>query len=365
MNHRELLEDIYNKSFDVSDILELKNLNKELMLISGNVNKNKGVFTVLITLAVHKIIDPVQDIRYFQAKFPNGFSARGIDTKYITPTLKRLGLPAMAESGWLTRSLEQPYPYDFHYNGEISGIGMKDAFLKIIDCIQTNGELSESILRVLLNGAIKYRETNKIEIHKIKSNDNVQISEIMKILHEHFEYQYGTHGGAKLPVLAFYAIYTFLICEMSRYENANLLPLGSHTASDRTSNSSGDIEIEKDGKIFEALEMKLGKIPDEQMVRVAFDKIIKFNTERYYILSSLDPIEIGKINELIFQIQTEHGCQLIVNGLYKTLSYYLRLISNPKLFLNKYIELVEHDYELSIEHKIKLKDILTAEGVVN
>ncbi len=27
----------------------------------------------------------------------------------------------MAESGWLTRSLEQPYPYTMKYEGEISG----------------------------------------------------------------------------------------------------------------------------------------------------------------------------------------------------------------------------------------------------
>jgi DNA (cytosine-5)-methyltransferase 1 len=46
-----------------------------------------------------------------------GFSGRRIDTQYITPTLKELGLPAMAESGWLTRSLEQPYPYTLDYNG--------------------------------------------------------------------------------------------------------------------------------------------------------------------------------------------------------------------------------------------------------
>ena len=55
-----------------------------------------------------------------------GFSGRSIDTKYITPTLKELGLTSMSESGWLTRSLEQPYPYDFKYQGKISKV--KDEF---------------------------------------------------------------------------------------------------------------------------------------------------------------------------------------------------------------------------------------------
>ncbi len=51
-------------------------------------------------------------------------SGRSIETKFITPTLKELGLPSMAESGWLTRSLEQPYPYTFDYEGKISGKGI-------------------------------------------------------------------------------------------------------------------------------------------------------------------------------------------------------------------------------------------------
>jgi len=51
---------------------------------------------------------------------------------FITPTLKELGLPSMAESGWLTRSLEQPYPYTLGYKGKISGKGIKEAFLNLL-----------------------------------------------------------------------------------------------------------------------------------------------------------------------------------------------------------------------------------------
>lgn len=358
MTHREKLLEVYDNSGDVADIEIPQELKEYLNLIVDNINKNKGVFTVLTTLLTHKLLYPEQDIRYFQAKMDNGFSARSIDTKYITPTLNELGLPAMAESGWLTRSLEQPYPYTLNYQGEISGVGMKRAFLKTIKYFQDDARLAEPILRILLNGAISYREANKIAIKKITTDDDIQISEILHILREHFSAVYGTHGGSKLPVLAFYAVYIFLVKEMNRYSNAELLPLGSHTASDRTSNSSGDIEILKNNKIFEAVEIKLDKAPDLQMVRVAYGKIIKFNPERYYILSGLAPIEQDKINEAIFNIQIEHGCQLIVNGLYKTLNYYLRLIENPKQFLNKYIELVEIDNELSVKHKEKLRSIL-------
>jgi DNA (cytosine-5)-methyltransferase 1 len=61
-------------------------------------------------------------------------------TLYITPTLKELGLPSMAESGWLTRSLEQPYPYNLDYQGKISNKAVKKAFLNIIDYVESRPE---------------------------------------------------------------------------------------------------------------------------------------------------------------------------------------------------------------------------------
>ncbi|MGB5769798.1 MAG: DNA cytosine methyltransferase [Crocosphaera sp.] len=113
MNHREKLLRIYDLSENINNLHD--SIPSEyldyLKIIAKYSPKQKGVYTVLITLLTHKIIEPKQDIRYHQKNLPNGFSGRTIDTQYITPTLKELGLPAMAESGWLTRSLEQPYPY--------------------------------------------------------------------------------------------------------------------------------------------------------------------------------------------------------------------------------------------------------------
>ncbi len=361
MNHKETLLEVYKKSFDISDI---DNIPKKTMIflqkIIDNMDRNKGVYTVLVTLMVHKLLEPKQDIRYFQGKMKNGFSARTVDTKYITPTLKELGLLSMAESGWLTRSLEQPYPYTMDYKGEISGAGMKEAFLRIVDAIQNNNVLTENLLRLVLNSAILFKKKNHVEIKKMDNGDEVLISVVTVILEQHFTHKYGTHGGSKLPVLAFYAIYKALIKEVGRYKDCTLAPLGSHTASDRTSKSSGDIEIIKGDRIFEAVEVKLDKMIDINIARIAYEKIARFNPERYYILSHIGTQESDReaIDELIFEIKENHGCQLIVNGLLYTLKYYLRLISNPKEFFNEYIELVEKDAELKTIHKTKLNDLI-------
>jgi DNA (cytosine-5)-methyltransferase 1 len=361
MNHKEKLLEIYKKSFDISDIKNIpKDVLVSLKLITNSIDRNKGVYTVLVTLLTHKLVDQKQDIRYFQNKMPNGFSARTIDTKYITPTLKELGLLSMAESGWLTRSLEQPYPYTLDYKGEISGIGMKKAFLEIIDAFQKNNKISENILRTILNSAILFKDSNKIDIKKISNSGELLISTITLILEKHFTEKYGTHGGSKLPVLAFYSIYKSLILEIGRYKDCKLAPLGSHTASDRTSKSAGDIQVIKNDEVFEVVEIKLDKPIDINITRVAYEKIARFNPERYYILSYIGILEKDRseIDQLIFEIKDTHGCQLIVNGLLQTLKYYLRLISNPEIFFNEYIRLVEIDDELKTIHKVTLQKLL-------
>lgn len=366
MNHKEKLLEIYKKSFDVSDI---KNIPTKTTIflknITDNIDRNKGVYTVLVTLLVHKLLEPKQDIRYFQNKMKNGFSARTMDTKYITPALKELGLLSMAESGWLTRSLEQPYPYTKDYKGEISGKGMKEAFLMVVDAFQKDITITENILRLILNSAILFKTNNHIKIKKISNTNEVMISTIVAVLEKHFTEKYSTHGGSKLPVLAFYAIYKSLISEIGRYKDCELAPLGSHTASDRTSKSAGDIQVMKGKQVYEAVEVKLDKMVDMNIARIAYEKIVRFNPERYYILSHIGTLENDQkeIDKLIFEVKENHGCQLIINGLLPTLKYYLRLISNPKGFFNEYIKLVINDQELKTIHKTKLKELIKEYGL--
>ena len=260
----------------------------------------------------------------------------------------------------MTRSLEQPYPYDLKYKGEISGEGMKEAFLRVIDAFQNDPTITENMLRLILNKAILFKENNLIEIGKLDNADEITITAIIKLLKRHFTEKYDTWGGSKLPVLAFYAIYKLLISEVDRYKDCKLEPLGSHTASDRTSKSAGDIQIIKNSRMFEVVEVKLERPIDINMVRIAYEKVVRFNSERYYILSDMGVLEKdqSEVNELILEIKEKHGCQLIVNGILPTLKYYLRLISNLKGFLNGYIELVKDDTELKTIHKTKLKSLL-------
>lgn len=361
MNHKDKLLEIYKLSYSLTDIKDVNQQTRDyIKSIGAKINSQKGVFTVLVTLITHKIIDPNQDVRKHQTSMPGGFSGRSIDFSFITPTLKELGLPSMAESGWLTRSLEQPYPYNLDYNGKISNKVVKEAFLNVLDFVEKNPKSAKSILRLLLAEAIASKNDAIVEIVPLEYPEKLTIENIIKALDEHFRTKYEIHGGSKLPVLAFFAIYKSLIKEIGRYKNCILAEMGSHTASDRTSKSAGDIEIFKNKNLFEAIEIKLDKSIDVTMVRIAIEKIARYNPDRYYILSYIGIKESDKIEiaDLIDKIKLEHGCQIIINGLLPTIKYYLRLITSLDEFIINYNNLIENDTEIQKIHKVKWNELI-------
>ncbi len=361
MNHKEKLLEIYENSSIVKDIKSVDAKTQEnISLIGEKINSQKGVYTVMITLVTHKILHPEQDIRNHQSSMPNGFSGRTIDTQHITPTLKELGLPSMAESGWLTRSLEQPYPYTLQYNGKISNKIVKKAFLEILDYIQKNKTKSENVLRLILFEAIQAKKRSIVAITPLKNPEKITIEKIMQMLDKHFNTNYHTHGGSKLPVIAFYSIYKSLVKELSRYKGCKLKEMGSHTASDRTSKSAGDIEISKGKLLYEAIEIKLDKQIDANIVRIAIEKIKRYNPTRYYILSYAEIKDEEKlvISDLITEINVKHGCQIIINGIMPTIKYYLRLLTSLEQFMKTYSQIVERDTEIKKVHKDKLNELI-------
>jgi DNA (cytosine-5)-methyltransferase 1 len=357
MNHAELLKEIYNSALNLTS----PDLNEEyqyfIETIANHCLNKKGVYTVLITLLTHKIIEPTQDIRFHQRNMQNGFSGRTIDTNYITPTLRALGLPCMAESGWLTRSLEQPYPYYLTYSGNI-GEPVKKAFLCILDYVEKNPNKSKQLLTYLLFLVIKKNKNDMVLITKIDNADTITIDSIIAFLEDCFNYNYKEFGGSKLPVIAFHCIFQQLIDELKRYEDCTLNKLGSHTASDRTSKTAGDIEIFKNGVLIEAIEIKLEKPINSDLMRQIQQKIYKHNPKRYCVFSSGDVIEIEIVTNIVNEIKENHGCQVIINGVIPTLKYYLRLVISLQNFINSFLIAVENDSELKPIHKIVIAELI-------
>ena len=202
----DFLQSYIDSSYVITNILLDETILRDIAYITTRIATNKGVCTVLVTLAAYKVLNPNQDIRKHQDKMEGGFSGRSFDTKYITPILAKNGFKAMSESGWLTRSLEQSSPYDKNYPGQIRPPELKKAFLNLVEKINKSKENADKILRLLLRSYISDAEVNKIVIHRIENND-IGISKLISLLRQHFEYKYLNHGASKLPMLAFYAMY--------------------------------------------------------------------------------------------------------------------------------------------------------------
>ncbi len=368
-NHSSILEKIYQKTLaSMNNACFTTSLSSQIVedidfLVSRS-EGNKGVIAVLTTLLTHKIYDNNQDIRYHRKEFDTGFSARSIDTQYVTPFLKKVSFPAMAESGWLTRSFEQPYPYTLEYQGKITPKTVKISFLKIINEVQVNGFSAQYVLSYLFKKLIEQRDQQMIDLAKPHS---LSIATIIKYLHLHFSHKYGFAGGSRLPTLALYAAYECMIKQLSRYENKILCPLESHTSSDAQSGRIGDIDINNTDNCtaFEGVEIKHEIIITPQIIRDAYEKFKIHNTDRYYILTTanMDTANWDEINDEIKRISQLHGCQVIVNGVYTTLNYYLRLLKDPSEFIANYVELIKIDTTVKFQHKETWNDIVSGKIV--
>ncbi|MEW8994435.1 DNA cytosine methyltransferase [Clostridium sp.] len=364
---QQFLENIYIKA-NSTDFAETQLTKKQLGWVKSIVEKEetlKGVYSVLVSSLTYKSLYPEQDVRYHKIELENGYSGRSFDTKYVTPFLKsKKFFGAMKESGWLTRSLEQAHPFTLDFPGKISNKVVKDAFLQILNDVEENNANSEIYLTNIFGLSLieKAKKTVKL-INPVKPESSLNIDQIIQYLEDHFYYKYSSRGASILPVLAFYSIYECLIQEMGRYKNKKLDKLGSHTSCDRSSKATGDIVIRDKTKneLYEVIEIKFDIAPNAIMINDAYEKFKSGPVQRYYVLSTshADEEEQFKIDEEVIRIREEHGCQVIVNGIFPSLKYYLRLLENTDSFMNKYIENLEKNSELNFEHKIAWNRILS------
>ena len=353
-NEQDILVDLYQRALALYQNNEklpdmVSPYKEHCQTIIENQERNRAVLAVLVTLLVKKLHSPEQDIRYHQVQMTDGFSGRGLDERVVTPFLRDQQFPYMkAGSGWLTRSLEQQQPYDLNYPGNITPTATKDAFLGLVDGVQRQDLSAENALLVVLVGLIRFRDksTNLILSRPV----NLSVREIVDKVSGHHDSQ--VQGAARLPVLAIHAILTILIQEAGRYNNCSLLPLEHHAASDARTDLIGDVHIvDSQAVLFEGYEIK-HKIPiTSELIQASFDKLQRTPVKRFYILTTYPHHSYSEFDSDISRIAQVHGCQLIVNGVDRTLMYYLRLIRDTSAFINKYVSNLETDPAVNFQLK--------------
>lgn len=357
----KFLEDAYAEAEKVVALEEIGLNANQIKMVKTIVDKEetfKGVFTVLLTSLVYKCLHPEQDVRRHQANMENGYSGRSFDTKYVTPFMKQKRfLGAMKESGWLTRSLEQNIPYGLDFPGKIQNKDVKSSFLNILHDVEENGADPRKYVITIMAYSIKCKKDKTvILVNPIEKETKMTIHEIMDALHAHFYFPYKSRGAAILPVVALYSVYQCITEELKRFDGKSLDKLASHNSCDRSSGETGDIVVrnDEDNSIYEVIEVKFDIPVNPIMIEDAYKKISEKPVQRYYILSTVAPSEDDRvaIDEMVCKIREEHGCQIIVNGVFPTIKYYLRLLDNTDLFVERYVKNLSDNTEINFEHKI-------------
>ena len=364
---RSILEDAYQfaEAQDNTDSELSETQENWIKIIAEKAESQKAVLAVLITSLTKKIETPTQDVRYHKRELPNGYSGRSFDTSYVTPFIaeKFQRFAMKSGSGWLTRSLEQAHPFTLEFPGKIRNESVKKAFLQILNDIEENQadprKYLHAIFIFLINLMAKsqvtlslFEENNEDSTDEQQSN-TITITNIVNLLNYHFSFNYRAVGASRLPVLAIYSAYEMLM-SIERYKGKTLPPLKSHTTSDIKSGGIGDIEVlDENGDFFEAVEIKHNIPISSTLVQDAYQKFSETSVSRYYLLTTAEPNvdNAEAVDLLVRQIRTRHGCEVIVNGILPSLKYYLRLLSDPRLFLDYYSRNLQLDFNQNTDIK--------------
>lgn len=340
-----------------------KSISEGVETIIGNLNQNKYLFSILATCLVEKLVNPEQDIRLHQTSMLGGYSNRSKDQVHVTPFLKQHGLTHCAASGMESgRNFERPFPLTLDFGGKPKGKGNREAFLGILHAVEEEGVDPSPCLELLLALDIKSLETPDYDYPE---PEGLTVQEITTAIVRHHDLARG-QGKSRLPVLAIQAVYQCLVAELARYTTvaAELRdPPNRHTANDKKG-FIGDVQVDlPNGAPFEGVEVESGKKTDIAMVGDLPGKFKGIPVNRYYVLSTATEYiaedEREDIEMTVDQVRRKTGCQIIVNGLYPSLQYYLRLVSDIGQFLTNYTKQVETDEDVKAPHKTIWLDILT------
>lgn len=313
---------------------------------------------VALTLSAFKNVEHGQDIRFHKSEQQNGFSARSFDSRVTIPFLQSKSLPYNVETHWLSQTFSFAGPY-------LSSLDLKTVpkaagplLLNIVNAIENSKnkcQFANAVVEVILAGLIEERNKGRVALEKPQ---NLSIDQTIELLEKHFYFGY-SKNSPRLPQVAIYSVYECLMPSVARYQGLNLQPLEKMKAANRKSGTVGDIDVNKDGEPFEAVEIKFDIPISREHVSEAIQKIRYASVKRYLILSTAG-IANGEdmgIAKLQSDFRRSNGCEIIVNGILDTLKYYLRLIDSPSTFVNRYTARIESDEDLSYEHRLAWNEI--------
>jgi len=338
-------EKIYSQivSKDVADLIQ-------------EIDKNKSLVSVLVTSLLEKICTPTQDIRLHRTDFEGGYSARSLDTNITTPFFKKY-FPRYAnkETGFLTLATREKIAWT-KTEGQslkIRNKNIKNSFLNILDTIENKTVEPQNILVYIFYKlhilSLEQKQIFEETIETTNYTNILNINTVLSMMEKHFSLRL----SSRLPVIAMYSLYELLFPQIDIYKEKILRPLNVHTSSDK--HGYGDIEIwNNDNTPYEILEIKHNIPINRNLIFDIAKKSDNTTIQRYYVLTTAkdnfsSKEEENYINKFILKIKKDTGIDIIPNGIYSTMKYYLRFVSDYRYFIHIYTKNLVLDARNSTE----------------
>ncbi|RWR04520.1 hypothetical protein [Paenirhodobacter populi] len=362
----ELLTEIYIEAEALQDVdidahIDELGIPKDIAQKTLELARIKHAFRgAALTLLIIKSVHPGQDIRAHKAEYDGGISARSYDSRTTIPFLIDKSLPRSVESHWLTQTLSFAGPL-------IEGTVLKTQprkigpqFIEVINAANADktGLLARRMAALIMFAFIEIRNKEQVVLTKPKS---LPIVTVETLLRKHMAQTYKT-GAPRLPQIAIYAIYRCLMGKIDRFKGQELEVLARMKSADRKAGTVGDIVVTSGKKPVEAVEIKFNQAISMIHVLEAIDKVRAESVSRYYLLSTIG-VEQGDRDTILAKAQEfekQNGCEIIVNGVFETVRYYLRLLPDTTEFLSFYADILGADEDVGYEHRIAWNDCCAA-----
>lgn len=364
---RKVLDDAYVAASHVIDAggaeLLRESLGEHFATIETLSNVDHAVRGAALTVAAYKAAVPEQNVCLAKAEIADGFNARSADSEVTVPFLAGKGLQYSVESHWLTQTIS--------FLGELTHDALKGLKAKtrpanaglllvsVAEAVQrqpgdTSQEFATAVVTQLLCGLIQQRNSSKVVCTRPKG---LTVAQAMWLVESHIATRF-KKNAPRLPQLALYSVYECLVASVARYEGTTLDPLNRMKSADRKKGTVGDVVVSRNKVPFEGVEIKHRAVTYNDIVECT-EKLKAEGVLRYYVLATEDVAEndVDRISELQTSFKASNGCEIIVNGVFDSLRYYLRLIPDVNDFIFKYVSHIETDADTDYEHRVAWNEL--------
>ena len=266
-----------------------------------------------------KSLAPNQSIRLHKGanssssfSWVSGLSMRTLDSKFVTPILRRFNLLKLNKDGFMmTRSLAENYPYTSLYKANMRGA--KVDWLNLVEELELNSseplESLKLLLSLLINEADSFTEQAEILTRNV---DNLKGSilnrrDVLNIMHNHLN---ASEYRARIFEISMHSLlYTSI--QSGCWGASEINPLTQMRSANKKHGNIGDVEIVEDDQIIEAWDAKLGKNDLREEVEEIIEKITHHkNVNKIGFVTNVTMLNESELNARISQVNELYGVNL-------------------------------------------------------